>query len=125
MTVMSLDHYTVCTTDLERSRRFFEEVVGLTGGDRPPFDFPGLWLYAGDGTPVLHLVGIGAQDARVASGGGAIDHIAFMCRDYPQMRQKFERLGIPFEENIVPLTAMRQLFIRDPEGIKLELNFPA
>lgn len=134
MSVQSLNHYTIRTTDLERSRRFYEEVVGLKSGDRPPFDFPGLWLYAADGVAVLHLVGIDPQagdgladylgDKSAETGGGAIDHIAFVCRDFTEVKRKLAERNIPFRARQVPLIAMDQIFITDPEGVTLELNFP-
>jgi catechol 2,3-dioxygenase-like lactoylglutathione lyase family enzyme len=134
MSVLSLNHYTIRTTDLERSRRFYEEVVGLKSGDRPPFNFPGLWLYSADGVAALHLVGIvpgdgladylGAKAGGSAIGGGAIDHIAFMCSDLEGVRASLQRIGVPFRERTVPLIDMAQIFLEDPEGVTLELNFP-
>jgi catechol 2,3-dioxygenase-like lactoylglutathione lyase family enzyme len=130
MTILSLNHYTIRTTDWERSRRFYEEVVGLRSGERPPFDFPGYWLYAEDGNPVLHLVGIDAAAAKylgaasASQGGGAIDHIAFLCADHDAVKQRLDRLKIAHDHRTVPLIALRQLFLHDPDGIKLELNFP-
>jgi catechol 2,3-dioxygenase-like lactoylglutathione lyase family enzyme len=134
MSVLSLNHYTIRTADLERSRRFYEEVVGLRSGDRPPFNFPGLWLYSADGVAALHLVGVGPGDgladylgAKTESdsiGGGAIDHIAFMCRDLEGVRAVLQKRAVPFRERTVPLINMAQIFLEDPEGITLELNFP-
>ena len=122
MTILSLNHYTVRTADWERSRRFYEEVVGLTAGERPPFDFPGHWLYAADGNPVLHLVG---DRQAGGTGGAAIDHIAFLCRDFDEVADRLRRLAVPFEQRLVPRDGMRQIFLHDPDGVRLELNFPA
>lgn len=124
MTILSLNHYTVRTMALEPMRHFYEEVVGLVSGDRPPFDFPGYWLYGGDGTAVLHLIGV-AEKPGGANGSGAIDHIAFLCRDADAVRTKLRSMNVPFQERVVPMVGMLQLFLLDPEGIKLELNFPA
>jgi catechol 2,3-dioxygenase-like lactoylglutathione lyase family enzyme len=122
MSVVSLNHYNVLTADLEGMRRFYEEVVGLKTGPRPPFSFPGLWLYAGDGTPVLHLVGIPSPPQ--AADTGAIDHIAFVCKDFAEARSRIDRLGIPYRETVVPASGTRQLFVTDPEGVRIEMNFP-
>ena len=46
MSVGMLDHYNVSTRKLGDTIRFYEEVLGLTNGPRPPFNFPGAWLYS-------------------------------------------------------------------------------
>lgn len=61
MPVTKLAHYSIRTTDLEKSSRFHERILGFKQGYRPPFDFPGVWLYKGDderdfGT--VHIIGI-------------------------------------------------------------------
>ena len=56
MPAMSLNHYTILARDLEATKNFYTDVVGLSVGDRPPLDFPGYWLYCG-GVPTVHLIG--------------------------------------------------------------------
>ncbi len=54
MPAQSLNHYTIKVRDLERTKDFYQEVVGLKVGDRPPLPFPGYWLYlrrSPDGAP--------------------------------------------------------------------------
>ena len=51
-----LQHYTIEPSDLERTKNFYCDVLGLENGDRPPLDFPGYWLYSG-GTATVHLMG--------------------------------------------------------------------
>jgi len=122
MSVRSLDHATIRTDDLATTRAFYEQSMGLTSGARPPFDFPGAWLYGGDGTPVIHLIGI---EKNGVSGSGAVDHIAFSCDGFESLRARLDRAEIPYRERVVPGLGLRQLFLTDPQGIKLELNFPA
>jgi catechol 2,3-dioxygenase-like lactoylglutathione lyase family enzyme len=120
MTLQRLDHVTVNCADLERSRTFYAQVLNLRDGERPPFPFPGAWLYAGD-RPVVHLVGEGAAEAST----GAFDHVAFEADDFAGTRARFEALNIAFGENRVPAVGLRQLFVHDPDGVKIELNFRA
>jgi catechol 2,3-dioxygenase-like lactoylglutathione lyase family enzyme len=56
MPLGGLQHYTIEPSDLERTKDFYCEVLGLENGDRPPLDFPGYWLYSG-GTATVHLMG--------------------------------------------------------------------
>jgi hypothetical protein len=48
MSVGMLDHYNVSTRKLDETVHFYEKVLGFTSGPRPPFNFPGAWLYGSD-----------------------------------------------------------------------------
>ncbi|MEL6480576.1 MAG: VOC family protein, partial [Pseudomonadota bacterium] len=68
---MRLDHVNLRTGHLDKMIRWYSDVLGLSEGWRPPFAFPGAWLYAGD-TPVVHLV---AVEGTPRTGGDiALEH---------------------------------------------------
>ena len=131
-----LAHYNVRTPRLAETRDFYVEVLGLTDGDRPPFDFPGHWLYCGD-RDVLHLVGtgadgtdglddyLGAKATATLVGGGAIDHVAFTANGVEAMIERLEKHGIESRHRRVPSLGLYQIFVDDPNGITIELNFSA
>jgi catechol 2,3-dioxygenase-like lactoylglutathione lyase family enzyme len=123
MHVQRLDHVNVRTHDLEATRRFYVDVVGLRVGDRPPFDFPGLWLYD-DRVAVIHVTGLGPADARTGDTG-SVDHIAFRVEGLGAMRERVARLGVPVRECIVPRNGDLQIFLTDPNGLNIELTFAA
>jgi catechol 2,3-dioxygenase-like lactoylglutathione lyase family enzyme len=56
MSVAAMNHFTVLSDDLEATRRFYCDLFGFKVGWRPPFQFPGWWLYADDDTPILHVI---------------------------------------------------------------------
>src|SRR5438876_8668713 len=56
MAVEGMNHFTILTDDVDGTLDFYDELLGLTAGLRPNFDFPGAWLYAG-GAPILHVIG--------------------------------------------------------------------
>ena len=86
---MILDHYTIHTADLERSRRFYQDILGLTAGYRPPFEGPpGAWLYGPNERPVVHLYA-GRQSA--ATDVGAMDHIAFLVDELRPIIEKLRK----------------------------------
>jgi catechol 2,3-dioxygenase-like lactoylglutathione lyase family enzyme len=126
MGVEKLDHYAIRTTDVARSIKFYEDALGLKSGYRPPFQFPGAWLYAAPlpgeaaGKPIVHLAVIAADESAET---GAFDHIAFTATGIAEMRARLTRHGIAFRERRVPDMALRQVFIHDPDGVKLELNY--
>ena len=137
----SLNHFSIRTTDLDATRVFYETVLGLTVGPRPPFPFPGLWLYNGDhastANAMVHVIGmdkndpeglkqyLGDRDVSSLHGTGAVDHIALMAAGLEGMLKKLERLGVPCRERTVPAIGLHQLFLDDPCGLVIELNYPA
>ena len=56
MPITQMQHYMVLAKDLEKTRAFYCDVLGLRVGPRPPFDFEGLWIYVGD-VAVVHVAG--------------------------------------------------------------------
>lgn len=125
MPLTQLNHVTVRTDDLEGTRDFYSEVLGLKDGARPPLTFPGYWLYCGD-QAVVHLV---PRSGQIGAGNGAdtgnFDHVAFVAADFEGMRARFKKLGVPFSEREVPGIRLRQLFLTDPNRVMIEINFPA
>ena len=134
MGIERLDHYSIRTTDVEGTRKFYADVLGFEAGPRPNFPFPGVWMYQG-GIAVVHVVGIdkndtaGLQDYLGDRGGesagtGTIDHVAFLGRDIDSMRAHFQKANVPFRERKVPNMDLMQIFVDDPNGVTIELNFP-
>ena len=131
MGVQVLEHVTIRCARLGRTRDFYVDLMGLTEGDRPAFPFRGYWLYLG-GVPVIHLVE--ASDSAGAWGGaivmpkaeegiGSFDHVAFRGDDFQAMRARLQEAGIAFKERVVPGGQLSQLFVPDPEGVLVEINF--
>ena len=135
MPLERLDHYSVNTHDIERTTRFYVDVLGLVDGARPPFEFPGAWLYAGD-KAVVHVVGVGphggwgmdegpgATALLTPPGSGNLDHISFWGSGLKAMRDHLVALGMPFQQRRIPGRELSQLFLDDPNGITVELTYP-
>ncbi|GES45986.1 glyoxalase [Rhizobium dioscoreae] len=117
---MQLDHVTLRTADLEGTRQFLQDLLGLTVGFRPNFSFPGYWLYRGD-EPLVHLIpGSGVTVSRDAE---TIDHVGFRLKGYGAFRRKLNITGIAYSTMDLPELGERRLFVRTPGGILLELVF--
>lgn len=118
MAAKFLDHINLQTADVDKTVAFFTEVIGLTEGARPNFDFPGAWLYCGE-RAVIHLVGLNDQPA---SSTGCVDHVAFEAEDFDGTCKMLEDRGLAFDTRDVPGTDLRQIFVHEPNGLKIELN---
>ncbi len=138
---LTLNHYSIRTTDIDASRDFYANVLGLTVGPRPQFPFPGAWMYRGDhadvANAVVHIIGIdkqktqglqdylGAREEDGLQGTGAIDHIAFFADGLSGMLTHLNATGVPYRERTVPGIGLHQVFLHDPQGVMVELNYPA
>lgn len=120
MTIRGIDHINIGTPRLEETKRFFRDVLGLTEGWRPPFSFRGAWLYAGD-TAVVHLVEI--PQAKGPSADAALDHFAFRIDDLDGVVRRLDEAGIAYRLADVPGSTARQVFVRDLNGVNIELNW--
>ena len=121
MSAVGMNHFTVIAKNLTKTQDFYSEILGLKVGYRPDLGFPGLWLYAGD-QPVLHIItGRQAPD----SPEGVLDHMAFTGKDINKILKKLKIKKIDFSLKQQPETNIWQLFFYDPNGAKVELDFPA
>jgi catechol 2,3-dioxygenase-like lactoylglutathione lyase family enzyme len=119
MPATAVNHFTVLTDDVAGTIAFYRDLLGLADGPRPPFTFPGAWLYAGD-HPVLHLVGGRSRDELRA---GVIDHMAFSATGLRDTLARLERRGIEHTCRRLPGGNLWQLFFHDPNGARVELDF--
>jgi catechol 2,3-dioxygenase-like lactoylglutathione lyase family enzyme len=119
MTVNGVDHINIRTADLDRCKAFYCGVLGLKEGYRPPFDSPGAWLYAG-GAPLVH---VSTRSSKAKLSKSAIDHFAFAVKGFNKTVKRLEKAGIAFETFQVPDQPARQIFVKDPDGVSVELNF--
>jgi len=126
----NLNHLLILARDLEATRDFYVDVLGLSVGPRPPFKFPGYWLYLGE-RAVVHLAakgGAGAgpeSGAEAGAGTGAIDHVAFEASGLADMVARLDRHGVAHRHRKVPGQGLHQVFVQDPDGVTIELNYPA
>lgn len=121
MRINRIDHFNIRTRDLDRLCEFYTQVLALEIGDRPPFDSPGVWLYAG-GHPILH-VGVAEDRGGDVDDTLPLDHIALETEGLVDAVARLDKAGIEYRMVDVPGREMKQIFVRDPDGVALELNF--
>ena len=132
MPLTRLEHYLVLSDDIHTTRDFYCDVLGMTEGFRPQLDFPGFWLYVGD-TPCIHIAewqtyavwtkAVGIPVSTKAAATGPVDHIAFNGTDFDEMRARLASRKLTWSENSLDDIGMKQMFLRDPNGVPIEINF--
>ena len=121
MPVTTMNHFTILTDDVPATVAFYRDLLGLVDGPRPPFDFPGAWLYAGE-RPILHVVGgRNADELRP----GVIDHMAFSAEDLSDTLALLASRNIAHTCRRLPGGGTWQVFFHDPNGARVELDFAA
>lgn len=133
MPLHHLEHFLIQTENLEATRDWYVKTLGLREGRHPDFKFPVVWLYIGD-TDVVHLTVGGknisenrkaylGQQSDAVQGTGVIDHVAFRCSGLKDMMEHLAKNKIEFHKRQVDDQGLFQLFLFDPNGIKVELNY--
>jgi catechol 2,3-dioxygenase-like lactoylglutathione lyase family enzyme len=123
ISVSSLHHVAVCVTDIERSKRFYGEVLGLQEIPRPAFPFAGAWYEMEDGRQ-FHL--IVHEQPRTLRGTRDIDlrdgHFALGVADFDRAVAHLRAAGVECVERLDNVTPWKQVYVTDPDGNVIELN---
>lgn len=120
--IQRLDHVNVRTANLERLVRFYEDVLGLRAGERPPLGFPGAWIYAG-AQAVIHLVGV--EQAPTPEGALRLEHFAFSANGLRDFVARLEQHGVAFRRSRQAGTGNVVINLHDPDGNRLHVDFAA
>lgn len=133
MPLSHIEHFLLQTADMEATRKWYVEVLGMRVGPNPDFKFPVFWLYLGD-KDVVHVTEGGkgvsenrkkyvGQQSDAVSGTGVVDHIAFRATGLRDMLAHLKAQGVDFKQRRVDDQGLYQLFMFDPNGVKVELNY--
>ncbi|MGI9413135.1 MAG: VOC family protein [Hyphomicrobiales bacterium] len=122
MPLQRLDHVNLRTTRLDAMIAWYGRVLGMHMGDRPPFPFPGAWLYSGDDATV-HLIGVDGEPQ--AGGALSLEHFAFSATGLGAMLAALERDAVPYKLADVPGFGIIQINLWDPDGNHLHVDFKA
>ena len=135
MPLSHIEHFLLQTADMEKTREWYTQVLGMRVGPSPDFKFPVFWLYLGD-RDVVHVTEGGrnvsenrrkyvGQQSDAVEGTGVVDHIAFRATGLREMLAHLRKLGVDFKQRQVNDQGLYQLFMFDPNGVKIELNYAA
>lgn len=131
MKIRALDHVALLVKDVESTRQFYGQVLGLEEISRPQsFDFPGAWFALG--TQSLHIIGESevGRTRQVQPGNyrsdelarGRVPHIAFEVENLAETVAYLNEKNIPIAGGPRPRgDGVMQLYICDPDGYVVEL----
>ena len=132
MPITELNHYLLVAKDLEKTRDFYQKVLGLELAERPDFGFPGYWLKTGEDICV-HLASQDPNKIRDdfllkehppgTRGSGSVDHIAFLAKDAEEVRARIQKHDVEMHYRSFPDAKLFQIFLKDPDDVTIELNF--
>jgi catechol 2,3-dioxygenase-like lactoylglutathione lyase family enzyme len=112
-----LQHVNIPSTDLERSKEFYLQRLGLPQLRRPAFESPGVWIGAGPEN-AIHISKVSAL------GPNPNNHFALEVENLDSLLDELERRGVAFQRSAHVSEAGRQAFLSDPDGNVIELNQP-
>ena len=119
----ALHHVAVCVTDLERSKRFYGEVLGFTEIARPAFKAAGTWYELPDGSQLHLILHAGTRTLRGTTAVDILDgHFAIRVRDFEAAVAHLRSHGVEIFELPQNVTAWKQVYFTDPDGNEIELN---
>ncbi len=111
--ILQIDHVSVIITDVERSRRFYRDLLGLKEIAKPrTFDFVVVWFDLGN--QHLHLLLKARADTLSPR------HFALRVADARAARSYFQEHHVPTQET-TPIPGADRFFILDPDGNRIEI----
>ena len=132
MPIRQLNHFFVRANDLEKTKQFYVDVLGFEILPRPDFAFPGFWLGCA-GEACIHMGAHDAPDAErhylsdpgkcATDNGGVVDHVAFSATDPAAFKGRLKAFGVEYRCRTIPDFDLYQIFVKDPNGLVIELNF--
>lgn len=118
MQISQLDHVALHVKDVEASKNFYTNVLGLDELPRPNFDFPGAWYALGP--QELHIIGNRDKDVNSHHRG---THFAIRVDDIENCASTLENQGVAFIRKNRPDGA-KQIFFQDPDEHYVEFCQP-
>jgi len=118
--ISGLHHLNIDTAKPDETIAFYSAVFGFVNHPdrRPPQSTPGAWLFKED-HPIIHLNFI---DEDRSDSTSSFNHAAFEGSGFTGFCERLDAAGIDYRVHDRPEISLKQIFVRDPNGIRLEIN---
>ncbi len=120
MEIKLLEHMNLRTADIHRLEEWYSKVLGLKRGYRPPFETTGCWLYAGN-IPMVHILEV--KDQKICDDP-TMEHFALRVSGLKGFIKTLKEMNISYRTARVPELRVFQIYITDPDGNNMHLDFP-
>ncbi len=133
MPLLRMEHYLVLSDDIQETKDFYRTCSACARGSGPKLEFPGYWLYLGD-TPCIHIAewqtyAVWTQEGRhpdlheraTARGPSTTSRSTHAVS--PRCARGSSSAALPSARICSTTSACRQLFLHDPNGVAIEINF--
>ena len=98
---------------------WYSKALDMKSGPRPPFSFPGAWLYAGKDA-VLHLVGVDQEQRSIEP---KLEHFALSATGLDGFLEQLKASGTEYTASRVPGFGMLQVHLSDVDGNHIHIDF--
>jgi catechol 2,3-dioxygenase-like lactoylglutathione lyase family enzyme len=119
------DHLSLSAKEPEIIRDFLVDLLGFTIGSRPNLSFNGYFLFAGN-KDVVHIFAQSPNRKTLSNSGleeqNIVHHVSFFSDDYQEVMTRIEQLGLSYSLNQVPGSKVKQIFVRAPENLIVEIQ---
>jgi catechol 2,3-dioxygenase-like lactoylglutathione lyase family enzyme len=123
-----VNHIAFKVTDVDKSREFYDRIVGLKKIPRPQINIPGEWYQLGENA--LHLIGDTKKREGIDPTG---PHVAIQVDDIDETKRTLDEMGVTYLDAAVFMSKMnlsaeqmkmvgKQVWVADPDGNVLELQ---
>lgn len=123
MALKTLDHVNLRTQNLEEMIAWYGRVLDMHPGERPPFPFPGAWLYA-NGAAMVHLVGTSGSPAPYRPDA-QLEHFAIRAEGLGEFLAHLRSQQIAYRCAVLPGMGIQQVNIHDCDGNHIHVDFAA
>jgi catechol 2,3-dioxygenase-like lactoylglutathione lyase family enzyme len=127
MRVNRIDHINIRTSQLAETCSFYQQVLGLERGvvmGEGVDQVRNAWLYDEEKRPIIHVNMPNEGELEMRGGDtGKLDHVALDCNGFDEMVDRLETQGVEHRIAVFEKFNFKQIFIHDPNGVRLELNF--
>jgi catechol 2,3-dioxygenase-like lactoylglutathione lyase family enzyme len=123
MLVEHTPHAVVATSDLDRARHFYEQVLGFSGGEPTP----GGYLYpVGSGFVMVYLTQHAGTNKATALGFTLDDDVFDVeigaLRSAGVQFDTFEMEGVTWEDGVGHMGVAKAVWFRDPDGNSIAVS---
>ena len=119
MQLKRLDHVNIRTANLQGMIAWYDDVLGMRTGPRPPFSFGGAWLYC-DGFPIVHLVEVAAEQKAIEP---RLEHFAISGEGMADFLGHLRSRKVAYKCSVTPGFGIQQVNIWDPDANHIHIDF--